>query len=192
MQCKAAPFCSFMDLQQIIQGCIEQDRICQKHLFDHCYHYGMKVTLAYCKDPEEAREVLNDSFVKLFSNLNNYNLDKPLFPWFRTIIIRTAINFYQNNKNNIVFSELPEDLNISSGKGENILFQLEADEILRLTNQLPPSYRLVLNLYALEGYSHHEIAGMLHISEGTSKSNLSKARAFLIKLISNSKLLIFF
>jgi RNA polymerase sigma factor (sigma-70 family) len=181
-----------MDLLVIIEGCLRQDRICQKQLYDLCYAYGMKVTQAYCYEFEEAREVLNDSFIKMFSSLDQYDFNKPFLPWFRVIIVRTTINHYHKIKNRIKTIEIPDDNEIISYADDTILSQLEAEDLLKLTHKLPPSYKLILNLFALEGYTHTEIAEMLNISAGTSKSNLSKARAYLTKLISNTKIKLFF
>jgi RNA polymerase sigma-70 factor (ECF subfamily) len=138
------------------------------------YAYGMSICIRYSGNRDEAVEILNEAFMKVFQNLGKFNIGRPFKPWFRRITINTAINFLKK--------KAPESAEISIGhgehlsRGEEILSGISYDEIVDMIQQLPPSYRTVFNLYVIEGYKHDEIASMLGISTGTSKSNLSKAK----------------
>ncbi|MBK8698753.1 MAG: RNA polymerase sigma factor [Saprospiraceae bacterium] len=180
-------------MDKIIMGCIKKDRRQQSALFYLYYNYGIAVAVAYCSDIDEAREVLNDSFLKVFNNINDYDPSKPFEAWFRIIIIRTAINHYRKHSKDVQWSPIEDHvtvLEIRDSCDEEII-DMTPEEVLKLVQQLPPAYRMAINLYAVEGYSHQEIAKNLGISVGTSKSNLSKARAKLKFLISQCKLLSF-
>ncbi len=111
--------------------------------------------------------------MKIFSNLKSFDLKKPFKPWFRKILINTCINNLRKKK--IVFTGAIEEVNIPSNQAD-ILSSISYDEILEMIRKLSPAYRTVFNLYVIEGYKHEEIAEMLAISIGTSKSNLSKAK----------------
>ncbi len=180
-------------MDKILTGCINKDRRHQKALFELYYKYGLTVTLAYCSHMEEAREVLNDAFLKVFDNIKDYDSSKPFEAWFRIIVIRTAINHYRKQANEIRWTELEDHDSIQNltEDVEDGIMDMSPDEVLKLAQQLPPSYRMVINLYAVEGYSHKEISENLGISIGTSKSNLSKARARLKFLISQCRMFSF-
>ena len=181
-----------MNFQELVKGCIKNDRLCQKELYNQFYSYGLKTVMAYGNSIEDSREILNDTFVKTFDSLKNYDLTQPFLPWFRLILVRTIINHYHKNQNKIITTELSTEISNQYVADPDTLSHLEVEELLALTNKLPPAYKMVLNLYAIEGYSHEEIAKLLKINVGTSKSNLFKARTFLAKLIAKSKFYILF
>ena len=180
-------------MDEILKGCINKNRKHQKALFDLYYKYGLAVSLAYCNHVDEAREVLNDAFLKVFERINDYDPTKPFEAWFRIIVIRTAINHFHKQANEIKWTNYQEQKNNEMRKedAEDKISDMYPDEVHKLAQQLPPAYRMAINLYAVEGYSHQEIAENLGISIGTSKSNLSKARARLKLLISQCKLFAF-
>lgn len=180
-------------MDDIIKGCVNKDRRQQKALFDLYYKYGLAVALAYCSHMDEAREVLNDAFLKVFDRIKDYDTSKPFEAWFRIIVIRTAINYYRKKENEVKWTDYEENANIENlaDDVEEGITDMSPDEVLKLAQQLPPAYRMAINLYAVEGYSHQEIAENLGISVGTSKSNLSKARARLKYLISQCRLFSF-
>jgi RNA polymerase sigma factor (sigma-70 family) len=122
----------------------------------------------------EAADVLNDAFLKVFTNIDKYDTSRPFKTWLARIITNTAIDYYRAN---LKFS-LHDDISAHEDIGQHasIYGDLAYKELLSLVQQLPPSYRIVFNLFAIDGYSHDEIAGLLKISIGTSKSNLFKAR----------------
>ncbi len=119
-------------------------------------------------------EVVNDGFIKVFMNMRHYDKERSFKGWFRRILINTAIDNFRSNKNH--YHHLDAEDQTISNFNDNIIDTMSANEILNLVQCLPPAYKLVFNLYALEGYKHSEIAEKLNISIGTSKSNLAKAR----------------
>ena len=170
-------------LQHIITGCRNNDRQSQKALYDRFYGYALAVALPYCAREEEAREVVNDAFLKVFTGIGRYDEALPFTTWLRTIVVRTAINHYRKQLKDIVWCDLTEGLDMSMD--DDFLSKMAAEDVAALVQKLPPAYRLTLNLFALEGYSHLEIAEMLSISVGTSKSNVAKARARLKQMMTD-------
>lgn len=168
-------------LKHIVAGCRNNDRGSQKALYDRFYGYALSVALPYCSLETEAREVLNDAFLKVFTSISRYDENLPFTTWLRTIVVRTAINHYHKHINDFTAHETTDGLDLSVD--DDFLSKLKVDDILALIQKLPPAYRLVLNLFALEGHTHAEIAEILGISVGTSKSNLSKARAKLKQMM---------
>ena len=180
-------------MDEIIKGCVSKDRRHQKALFDLYYKYGLAVAIAYCSHMDEAREVLNDAFLKVYDKIKDYDPSKPFEAWFRIIVIRTAINHYRKQTNEVKWTDIDDNEKIHDivNDEEDGITDMSPDEVLKLAQQLPPAYRMAINLYAVEGYSHQEIATNLGITVGTSKSNLSKARAKLKFLISQIRLFSF-
>lgn len=165
------------DFIRIVEACRANDRLAQKELYQHFYGYSMSVAFRYVTDREDAVEILNTSFLKVFKNIGSYDLDKPFKPWIRRILINSAIDHLRIRKRIVEEGDIErvQEPNIDEG----ITGQLAYEEILKLIQQLSPSYRAVFNLFVIEGYKHEEISEMLGISVGTSKSNLFKAKAHL-------------
>ncbi|AMQ01742.1 ECF subfamily RNA polymerase sigma-24 factor [Pedobacter cryoconitis] len=134
----------------------------------------MAICRRYALNDFDAAEVLNDGFLKVFTHIEKYDLEKPFKPWLARIITNTAIDRYRMN---LKFSD-HDDVNDHEeiGQAASIYEQLAYKDLLVLVQKLSPAYRTVFNLYAIDGYSHEEIASLLKISTGTSKSNLFKAR----------------
>jgi len=168
-------------LDRLLARCLKNDRRSQEALYNRFYGYALSVALPYCAHEEEAREVLNDAFLKVFTTLYRYDPTYAFATWLRTIVVRTAINRYKSRQREIVFLDLTESLDIPVE--DDFLSKLAAEDLLLQIQKLPPAYRLTLNLFALEGYTHAEIAETLGISVGTSKSNLSKAKTKLKQLM---------
>ena len=142
----------------------------------------MSVSLRYTATYEEAVEVLNDSYMKVFKTIKNFKNDT-FKGWFRRIIINTAMDHYRKMKK-YDFLEGYDDGNAEAIHAEELITaQLSYEDLLAIVNQLTPSYRTVFNLYAIDGYKHEEIAKALGISVGASKSNLSRARQMLKDLL---------
>lgn len=146
------------------------------------YAYGMSITLRYTDSREEASEVLNDAFMKVFSNIEKYDSNRPFKPWLRRIIVNTSINNYHQQQKALQQVEL-ESVEYHIGHKQNILSGITYDEIIEMVQELSPAYRTVFNLYVIEGFKHKEIAEMLGIAEGTSKSNLAKAKKNLQSIV---------
>ena len=141
----------------------------------------MGVCLRYSRTRDEAIEILNDGFLKIFAKLEKYSQGLSFRGWLRKIMINSAIDYFRRNEKH------HHTMDISHAKYEltnvNILDELSEVEIIVAIQQLPPSYRMVFNLFVIEGYKHEEIANMLNISVGTSKSNLSISRIKLQKML---------
>lgn len=162
-------------LKKIIKGCRKRRRESQKELYKMFYAYGMSITLRYADSRDQAAAILNDAFMKVFTNIKKYDTKRPFKPWLRKIIINTAINHFHKNKHNRQWEEL-EMAKHNMGIEETIISGISYQEIIDMVQQLTPAYRTVFNLYVIEGFKHKEIAEMLGITVGTSKSNLAKAK----------------
>jgi RNA polymerase sigma-70 factor (ECF subfamily) len=167
----------------LFEGCLRNDRSSQKLLYKEFYGYGMSICLRYSESRDEAVEILNDGFMKIFNGLNKFDFSKPFKPWFRKILVNLAINRYHEKQRKIETEEMDETHDDSDD--EKILSAISYQEVIGLLQKLPPAYRTVFNLHAIEGYSHEEIAKMLNISVGASKSNLFKAKEHLKKIIAD-------
>ncbi len=172
-----------MDFKLIVQGCLKEDRLSQKSLYEFFYGYGMSVCLRYSKDKAEAKEILNNGFLSVFAKLDYYDMEMPFKPWLRRILINAAIDYHRKKKRKPFLEEIQEHNEVVAGNTIDAIKALEYQDLLRKIQQLPNQYRLVFNLYAIEGFKHQEIAERLNISVGTSKSNLSRARVILQKRI---------
>jgi len=168
-------------VKRLCEGCARQDRASQKALYKEFYSYGMSVCLRYADSRDEAAEILNDGFMKIFSSWSMFDFNKPFRPWLRRILVNLSINRYHQRQREIETAEISEFNN--EADGEKILSGISYQEVIDLLHKLPPSYRTVFNLHVIEGYSHEEIAKLLNISVGTSKSNLFKAKEQLKKIV---------
>ena len=167
------------ELQRLLRGCLKKDRKCQELLYRHYYSYGMSIAFRYAGNRDEAAEILNDSFLKVFAKLNNYDNKRSFLTWFRTIVINTAINQYKRYLKHAYHDDINEARSVSINR--NAIDSMAYEGILARVQQLSPAYRMVFNMYVVEVYTHKEIAEELGISEGTSKSNLAKAKMNLRK-----------
>lgn len=167
----------------MLEGCLRGQRESQKLLYQHFYSYGMSIALRYAGNRDEASEILNDAFMKIFTHLRKFDLAKSFKPWFRKIVINTSINHYHSKQKRIRLEDVRQAGN--EADTEKILSGISYREVIGLLQKLPPSYRTVFNLYVIEGYSHEEIARMLNIATGTSKSNLFKAKEQLKIILSD-------
>jgi RNA polymerase sigma-70 factor (ECF subfamily) len=162
------------NLKKLIQGCIRGERVSQKLLYEEFFGYALSICIRYCKSKDEAYEILNDGFLKVFTKINMYDADKPFKFWLRRIMINTSLDHYRRNLKFYNHQDLDELNNVSVNA--SIIQDLAYEEIIDKIQMLPPSYRMVFNLSVIDGYKHEEIAEKLGISVGTSKSHLFKAR----------------
>lgn len=169
------------ELSKIIEKCRAQERESQRRLYQHFYNYGMTVCLRYAAHREEAKEILNDGFVKVFTKIDKYSPQLSFKGWLNKILVNTAIDHFRRRKND------PQIVDIVHAQHYEIdgdaLQNLSMQEVFMMVNELPPAYRMVFNLHVVEGYKHPEIAEKLGISVGASKSNLAKARMKLKAMI---------
>ncbi len=171
-----------------IRGCVLNQRESQKKIYNSFYGYAMAICDCYAGNEEDAVEILNDGFLKIFKEIHHY---KPAYAseinsfkgWLRRIMIYTAIDQYRKNKKHQIVSELDSTLIYISSDEASGFDKISYDEVIRCIQRLTPAYRTVLTLFIVEGFSHDEIAKQLGIAEGTSKSNLAKARKQLQKIL---------
>ena len=169
-------------LEQLIQGCINKDNRCQKKIYENFSPKMYGICLRYMNSREEAQDVLQDGFVKAFTKMSTYNFDGSFEGWLRRIIVNTALEQLRKNKNKFEerFDDGHKDYSSVKNEAEG---KIEIDELLRALQKLAIGYRTVFNLYIIEGFTHAEIALSLNISEATSKSQLSRAKILLQKII---------
>lgn len=169
------------ELHLIIKECIQKDRKCQQVLYKAFYGYAMGICLRYTNDRDEAVEVLNKGFFKVFTHLDRFDTTRPFKSWLGRIMMNTSIDHYRSNLKMAYVIDLEEASQVSIGDLSDS--NLNYADLISMVQKLPPAYRTVFNLFAVEGYSHEEIAELLGISVGTSKSNLHKARKKLKQMI---------
>ncbi|MFY0644711.1 MAG: sigma-70 family RNA polymerase sigma factor [Bacteroidia bacterium] len=173
-----------MTEQQLIEGCLKKDRRCQNALYKKYYPLLSSIALRYCSSREDANEQINFSFLKVLQNLKKYQKDRKLSTWIRTIMVHHLIDEYRKSKKHIssVYIELDGESN--HGLEMNLIEKKYTEEALRfMLKSLPDVSRTVFNLFAIDGYTHKEIAEMLSISIGTSKWHVSEARTRLKALL---------
>jgi RNA polymerase sigma-70 factor (ECF subfamily) len=170
--------------KELIQGCIDGDEAKEKALFKQYYGPMMQICRRYASNSDEAKDLLQEGFIKIFQNLSKFNGQSSLKTWMSRIQVNICIDHYHKIKKT-PFNALTEQTDATDEVSgvDNPLMLLEPEKVLTLLQKLPQGYRTILNLYAIEGYSHKEIALSLGISEGTSKSQLSKARALLLQMV---------
>lgn len=171
------------ELHDVIRRCLSGDRKAQQTLFSLCYPLSMNVCRRYANDLGEAKSLVNEGMLKVFKQLDKYSMDLSFGGWLRRIMVNTAIDYYRKEK---IFQDRFKGIDnedYPNAFQEDVLDRISAEELLSLVQDLPPAYRIVFSLYAVEEYTHKEIAEHLGISEGTSKSNYAKARAKLQKAL---------
>jgi RNA polymerase sigma factor (sigma-70 family) len=180
-------------LLTLIEGCKREDRHSQKQLYSSLYGFAMGIALRYSVNKEEAVEIVNDSFMKLYTGgIQKYEVhethpEHAFKAWIKRILINTALDYYRKNKKHYYHQSIENiqivPLNHTHDNQPSIHDTLSFHEILKLIKRLSPAYYTVFCLYAIDGYSHQEIAEKLQISVGTSKSNLAKARMRLKEML---------
>lgn len=162
-----------INIRLIIEGCREGNSQSQRKLYQHFYGYGMSFAFRYSKDKIEAEEIYNDAFLRIFKNIDKYDSSYPFKVWMRKVVIHSAVDYFRKfKKHNQVISQD----SLFEYADPTLPIIDKSDDVLPIVQQLPPAYRMVFNLYVMEEYKHQEIAEMLDISIGTSKSNLARAK----------------
>ena len=161
----------------LIEACLKGDQRAHKQLYDKYVRTMFGICLRYCSNYEEAKDVLQDGFIKVFTKLSQFSHNGSFEGWLKRIFVNTALEHYRTTKKLMFESDV--DAADEKPHHDYTLEKLSHKEILQIMNKLAPGYRTVLNLYIIEGYSHAEIAEMLGISENASKSQLSRARVIL-------------
>ena len=171
--------------QELVRKCIANERQYQELLYRKYSDQMYSVCLSYNKNQDEACDILQDSFIKVFRKLEQFNFESSLKGWIRRIVVNTALDQYRKQKRHEEKLDSYSKVVISPAIG-NVIEKINAQDLIALVNELPSRAALVLKLYAIEGYAHKEIAEKLDISEGTSKSQLHRARTLLKKLLSKN------
>lgn len=173
--------------KELIERCLENDPRAQEFLYKKFAGRMYGVCLRFARNTLEADDILQEGFIKVFTFLKDFRQDGSLEGWVRRTIINTAINYYHSKENEWKETLLDKAVGIHS-QTEDILNKISADDLLHLIQGLPEGYRMVFNLYVIEGYTHQEIAEILKISENTSKSQLSRARLALQERLAQRKM----
>jgi len=169
----------------IINACKCGDAHAQKLLYNRYAPTMFGICLRYASDYHTAEDILQDGFVKVFNNIKRFRNEGSFEGWVKRIFVNTAIEYYRKAARSFRFS--PLSVVIEKSFNDVQFTSLERDELLKLIQQLPDGYRLVFNLYVIEGYTHDEISKQLNINLGTSKSQLARAKKYLRKLINNQR-----
>ncbi len=169
------------ELEQLIKDCVAGKQKAQAQLY-HMFNAKMYgVCLRYAKDSTEAEDNLQDGFIKVFTNLKNFRNDGSLEGWIRRIMINVSLE--KIRKQHLMYPVEDVAIYDSINYSDDVISKISADDLMKLIQELSPRYRLVFNLYVIEGLSHQEIAKEMSITQGTSKSNLARAREILKKKV---------
>ncbi|HXS37843.1 MAG TPA: sigma-70 family RNA polymerase sigma factor [Flavipsychrobacter sp.] len=172
--------------QEIIKGCLRKDRVYEEHLYKQYYSMFLAICMRYAKDVQNAKQLLNDGFVKIFMSIGSFRNEGSFEGWMRKIIVNTCLEYlkssdFKKNSQTVhtdVIDE-KESMVVYNEAQKNI----DAHELIAMLQALPPVTRVVFNLFAFEGYNHNEIAAMLNISIGTSSWHVHNARSILQRKI---------
>ena len=168
-------------LIEMWEGCLQNDRKQQELLYKTLAPRMLAVCMRYAHDKDEAQDILQEGFIKMFKNAHNYRGEGNLEGWIRRIMVHCAISRYRKLKPMVLVGEMPED-NEAFSNGYNA-HGLEVKDLLKMIQKLPQTYRSVFNMYAVEGYSHQEIGNTLGITELLSRTTLHRARAILKNMV---------
>ena len=171
------------DIKNIIKGCLAGNRRDQELLYRRHAARLYAVCLQYSCNDDEARDILQEGFIKIFQNLIHYKHEGSFEGWMHRIVVNTALEKFRSKHNLYRVDDIDLIPEPDAAPETEDYSGLEAVDLLDIIRELPPKYRMVFNLFAIEGYSHKEISQMVNISEGTSKSNLSRARIILQKKV---------
>ncbi len=164
-------------LEDLIAGCVRQERLAQKYLYQKFYSPMFAIAMRYSTDEDQAAHILNAGFLKVFTKIDSYSQSGSFPAWVKRIIVNTALDEIRRNnkhKSNLQIEEVQEP-----ALTDSIIDKLKAEDLLKTIQQLPEMTRIVFNMYAVEGYKHQEIAEKLSIPVGTSKWHVSTGRKLL-------------
>ncbi len=166
--------------QELVQACLKGNSDAQRLLYDKFAPHMMSVCLRYAGNPADAQDMMQEGFIKVFDKLGKFSGTGSLAGWVRMVVINSALIQLRQNKKHLYHDDVEEAHDLSNSDVD-VISQLSAKEIVKLIQDMPNGYRTVFNLFAVEGYSHKEIADMMDISENTSKTQFFKAKAWLRK-----------
>jgi RNA polymerase sigma factor (sigma-70 family) len=166
-----------IDFNKVLKACSRGDTKAQEDLFKQYWGYVMCIALSFSSCHDNALEIANDSFLKIFMEIDSHQIDKEFRAWVRKIVINTAIDYYRRDKKHS--NEISIEIAYNEPADESVIDSLNAEEIIKLINSLPIKYRYTFSLFEIEGFSHDEIAMKLGITASTSRSNLARAKKML-------------
>jgi RNA polymerase sigma-70 factor (ECF subfamily) len=170
-----------MEEKELIANCKKGELKAQRLLYERFSSAMYVICLRFTKDEDEAKDVLQESFIKVFKNIERFREESSLYYWIKRIVINTAIN---HQRSQLFLHTDITDLSLEHPNGvEEAIYQYDYQELLKLLQALPDGCRIIFNLYAIEGYKHREIAEKLGINEGTSKSQYNRARMLLQEMV---------
>jgi len=167
-----------MDEKQLLTDCINGNHHAQKRLYEKYAGKMYAVCLRYAKDKSTAEDYLQEGFIRVFSKLSKFRSEGSFEGWIRTIMVNTSLEMLRKNNILTKSEDYQQAINLIE-PDPSIIEKLQEEQLLECIQSMPPGFRAVFNLYAIEGYNHREIGDMLNISEGTSKSQFARARAWL-------------
>ena len=172
-------------MKDLINGCVIGKRKSRKELFRRYHKMLLSICLRYSRDKSEAEDILLEGFMQIYSKIETYSFEGSFEGWMKRIMVNTAIDNFRKNKKEVFHQNIDEYTELVSEETD-ILKELSAKDIIALIQTMPQGYRIAFNLFAIEGYSHKEIAEKLQVTESTSKSQVRKARIWLMnKLVNN-------
>jgi RNA polymerase sigma factor (sigma-70 family) len=174
-------------LDHIINGCRDRNPLAQKELYETFKSKMFGICLRYAGNYDDAQDILQDGFLKVFEKIDQFGFKGAFEGWLRRIMVNTALERFRTNYRVININDNLKE--IDHEQQGDFTSDIDARELVKFVQELSPKYRMVFNLYAIEGYSHKEIGEMLGIAEGTSKSNLSRARDILQEKVNRYYLL---
>lgn len=169
---------------KILDGLLRKEDSAQREFYKLHYGFAKSIALRYSSNKDDAEEITNDGFMKVFNNIHKYEREKPIKAWIRTILVNTALDHYRK-KNKIIFDSVDQVPDVNHEEA-NALDTMEAEDILKMVQELPVSYRTVFMMYVVDGYSYKEIAETLQIQEVTCRTNFLQARKKLQAMIYNN------
>jgi RNA polymerase sigma factor (sigma-70 family) len=170
-----------IDFNDVLKGCCRGDLKAQEDLCKQYYGYVMSIAVRFSSCHDNALEIANDSFLKIFRKIESYQIDKEFKTWVRKIVVNTAIDYFRKDKKN--YNEISIEAAYNEPADKDVSNKLSAEEIIKLINSMPVKYRYSFNLFEIEGYSHDEIAMQLGITASSSRANLTRAKKMLRKMI---------
>ena len=173
------------ELITLLEGCKARERMSQQRVYRHFYGNTLSICSRYTPNIEEAKEVLNDAFFKIFTKIDHYNPQYSFKGWLHRVVVNTSIDKYRSRQNQPKTEDLSQAQSVEIET--EVVENLTREEIFKMVQFLSPAYRTVFNLFVVDGFSHPEIAQILGITEGASKSNLSKARMKLKMMLTTNE-----
>ena len=181
------------NINEIIEGCVNREPKCQRTFYDSYRHFALKIVFRYIYRYEKAEDVVTDGFIKAFDHFHQFkkddeeNLEKLLAGWLKRIMINCAIDELRRNNMMPEIGGIPDEVWDITDRSDNADQLLLYKDLVTQIKELPPNYRIVFNLYVVDGYTHSQIADLLNISVSTSRSSLSRAKAILQSRIKNTE-----